>query len=100
MVCGISSFIFLFFLDDDSQSEENEHLAEAISEEDEHLAEVKPEEDEHVAKAQLEEDEQLARALQESVYLDPYNNGNIFQSYPFFSPPGYRYIGHDVICHI
>ncbi|GMY11614.1 protein DA1-related 1-like [Fagus crenata] len=77
-------------IDDDSQSEENEHLAEAISEEDEHLAEVKPEEDEHVAKAQLEEDEQLARALQESVYMDPYNNGNIFQSYPFFSPPGYR----------
>uniref|UniRef100_A0A2N9FS80 LIM zinc-binding domain-containing protein n=1 Tax=Fagus sylvatica TaxID=28930 RepID=A0A2N9FS80_FAGSY len=82
-------------LDDDSQSEENEHLAEAISEEDEHLAEVKPEEDEHVAKAQLEEDEQLARALQESVYMDPYNNGNIFQSYPFFSPPGYRTTNFD-----
>ena len=86
--------------DNDSQSGEDKHLAEAKSKEDEHLAEVKSKEDELFAKAQLEEDEQLAIALQESVYRDPYDNGNIFQSYPLFSPPGYRYIGHDVISRI
>lgn len=107
---GVSSFIFWLFLDDDSQSEEDEcltgakseedeSLAEAKSEEDEHLHEVKSEE-EHVSKAQLEEDEQLAKAIQESLFLDspPHDNRNIFQPYPFSFASGYRYICHDAIC--
>lgn len=108
---GVSSFIFWLFLDDDSQSEEDEclagakseedeSLAEAKSEEDEHLHEVKSEEEEHVSKAQLEEDEQLAKAIQESLFLDspPHDNRNIFQPYPFSFASGYRYICHDAIC--
>ncbi|XP_041000311.1 protein DA1-related 1-like [Juglans microcarpa x Juglans regia] len=78
-------------IDDDSQSEEDEHLARAQPEEDEHLAQ--PEEDEHLAKVQLEEDEQLAKALQESMSVESpprYDSGNIFQPYPFFSSGGYR----------
>ncbi|KAF5451396.1 hypothetical protein F2P56_026508 [Juglans regia] len=78
-------------IDDDSQSEEDEHLARAQPEEDEHLAQ--PEEDEHVAKVQLEEDEQLAKALQESMNVESpprYDSRNIFQPYPFFSSGGYR----------
>ena len=107
---GVSSFIFWLFLDDDSQSEEDECLAGAKSEEDESLAEAKSEEDEHlhevkseeehVSKAQLEEDEQLAKAIQESLFLDspPHDNRNIFQPYPFSFASGYRYICHDAIC--
>ncbi|KAG6663261.1 hypothetical protein I3843_02G009500 [Carya illinoinensis] len=80
-------------IDDDSQSEEDEHLARAQPEEDEHLARAQPEEDEHLAKVQLEEDEQLAKALQESMFVESpprYDSGNIFQPFPFFSSGGYR----------
>ncbi|KAG7990123.1 hypothetical protein I3843_02G009500 [Carya illinoinensis] len=84
---------YILFLDDDSQSEEDEHLARAQPEEDEHLARAQPEEDEHLAKVQLEEDEQLAKALQESMFVESpprYDSGNIFQPFPFFSSGGYR----------
>lgn len=86
-------------LDDDSQSEEDEHLARAQPEEDEHLARSQPEEDEHLSKVQLEEDEQLARALQESMNVESpprYDSGNIFQ--PFFLSGGYRYMWS--LCHL
>ena len=102
----VSSSIFLFFLGDESQSDEDEHLARAQSDEDEHLTrahseedghltKAHSEEDENLSKAQLEEDEQLAMAIQESLNVESpprYDSGNIFQPYPFFFPSGYRYI--------
>lgn len=96
---SLTPIFYILFLDDDSQSEEDEHLARAQPEEDEHLAQ--PEEDEHLAKVQLEEDEQLAKALQESMNVDSpprYDSGNIFQPYPFFSSGGYRYMLS--LCHL
>ncbi|KAB1214620.1 Protein DA1-related 1 [Morella rubra] len=74
-------------------SEEDEHVMKALSEDDEHLPEDRSEEDEHLAKAQLEEDEQLAKALQESMSVESpprYDNRNIFEPFPFFFPAGYR----------
>ena len=45
--------------------------------------------------SQLEEDEQLARALQESLNVESpprHDAGNIFQPFPSFFSPGYRYM--------
>ena len=108
-------------IDDDSQSEDDEKPAEAqpeengnvesSEEEDEHVN-SQPKEDEHVSPQpkeehvnsqqkeeepinyQLEEDEQLAKAIQESLNIESpshYDNGSIFQPYPFLFPSGYRY---------
>lgn len=64
-----SSIIFLFFLDDDSLSEEDEHVSKAQFLEDEQFAkalqEIFP----------LEEDEQLAKALHESLLESPLQYG-------------------------
>ena len=67
---GVLSIIFLFFLDDDFQSEEDEQLAKALQEsypfaEDEQLAKALQE------SCPSEEDELLAKALHESLLESP-----------------------------
>ncbi|POO02619.1 Zinc finger, LIM-type [Trema orientale] len=88
----------------ESESEDDEHLCKIQPEEDEESVKVQSDEDEEPAKVQadkdellssvqLEEDEQLARAIQESLSIDSpprYDNGSMFQPYPFLFPSGYR----------
>lgn len=75
------------------QSDDDEKPAKVQSDDDEKPAKFQYEEDEQSAKVQLEEDEQLAKALQESLNMGSpprYDNGSIFQPFPFFMPAGYR----------
>ncbi|KAF5752946.1 protein DA1-related 1-like isoform X1 [Tripterygium wilfordii] len=86
-------------IDDDSESEEDEHHARAQVEEDKEDKEDKQHAGAHLEEhkehdiAQLEEDEQLAKAIQESLIVDspPRNdNKNLLPPYPFLFPSGYR----------
>lgn len=108
---------FSYFLEDDSQSEDEEQPSKVQSDDDEPPAKVESdhdeppvkvesdddeppakipyEVDEQSAKVQLEEDEQLAKAIQESLNVDSpprYDSGSILQPYPFFNPGGNRYM--------
>lgn len=102
-----SIFFFTYFLEHESESEDDERLSKVESEDDEQLTKTQSEDDdeqlvkaqsedddEHIARIQLEDDdEQLAKAIQESLNMDSpprYDHGSIFQPIPFFYPSRYR----------
>lgn len=75
----------------ESESGEDECIADIESSDDEEPVKLEPEKDEHLSKVQLEEDdEQLARALQESLYVNSPPRQDHRGVFPFLFPSGYR----------
>lgn len=112
---NVSYYLLDKITEEESQSEEDEHLCEIDEEEDEHrnqvwpqkdgnhgkvrlhedklLAKFQQDENQRRAKDQLEEDEQPARTIQESLNIgSPPRHGNdsLFKPSPISFPLGFR----------